>query len=277
MNNELSHSAAAANQVSFDALKPEDFVDGSPHLKHRTLQEFYAKLAREVYAYAARDLPAVRVLDLGAGEGSATLPFLEFGAYVTAVDVSARNLQVLQTRCAGFQDRLEIRCGEINEILALNEPYDIVIAISALHHIPDYLAMIHSAVCRPASPTLFFSFQDPLRYDTVGIFNRAFSDMAYSSWRVFRPQVWEGVQRRVRRLRGRYNTGAAEDMGEYHVVRQGVDQNAVVAQLQSDGFDCQVVPYFSTQSTFFQGIGIAIGAKNTFAIIARKQRASANQ
>ena len=42
-------------------------------------------------------------------------------------------------------------------------------------------------------------------------------------------------------------------------------------QFEEMGFDCQVVPYFSTQSGIGQRMGEALGMKCTFAILARRQ------
>jgi len=54
--------------------------------------------------------------------------------------------------------------------------------------------------------------------------------------------------------------------------RNGVDQNAIKDLLESEGFACDVIRYFSTQSCAFQWLGISLQMENTFAIVAQKLR-----
>ncbi len=267
---EQKYTAAQANRVAYDAGAPRNFLYGSPHLKHAQLRRMYASLAARVYQNALQSSASPRVLDLGAGEGSATLPFLELGARVTAIDVSARHLELLRAKCARFHDRLEIRCEEIEDTLETNERYDIVLIISTLHHIENYTAALHRVVSLLAPRGQIFSFQDPLRYDTLSLWNKMFSAVAYGSWRAFKADAWGGVKRKMRRARGIYHADSLADSAEFHIVRNGVDQNAVLAQLRQDGFDSELISYFSTQSCFFQPLGTMLGCKNTFAVLARK-------
>jgi hypothetical protein len=39
---------------------------------------------------------------------------------------------------------------------------------------------------------------------------------------------------------------------------------------KEQGFDCNIVTYFSTQSRFFQPMGAVLGMKNSFAVVAQK-------
>src|SRR3954449_7445227 len=50
----------------------------------------------------AGDLAGKRVLDLGCGSGDLTLPLVQAGARVTAVDLSAGMLAVARRRCERF-------------------------------------------------------------------------------------------------------------------------------------------------------------------------------
>ena len=143
-----------------------------------------------------------------------------------------------------------------------------------LHHLPDYLGVIREAVDRLSPAGQFLSFQDPLRYDTVGRFTRAFDELSYLTWRVFQGDLWGGLKRRLRRSRGVLDdsplAASVYDYAEYHVIRGGVDQDAIEAMLTTAGFECEVIRYFSTQSRVFQPIGEFLGVKNTFGILARR-------
>jgi SAM-dependent methyltransferase len=270
MDERANRVAALANIAAYDSEK--NYIDNAPHIKHASLRKLYATLLTQVYDNAKEHSATPRVLDLGAGNGSVTLPFLELGARVTAVDISSSQLEALRRKCESFQDKLELQCEDIEETLkkAERQQYDIIVVNSFLHHIPDYLAMIREATALLKPYGQFFSFQDPLRYDMVGGFAKTFSDLAYLSWRIFKGDVWGGLKRRMRRSRGVYLPDSIPDNAEYHVTRNGVDQDAIINLFKDAGFECSIVRYFSTQSQLFQPIGTAIGVKNTFAIIARK-------
>ena len=261
--------AAVANAATYDAKGAKAYPSGAPHLKHATLRSLYAGLVNRVFDVARSRTAVPAVLDLGAGEGTATLPFLERGARVTAVDISSGQLAVLQERCSGFADRLEGRCQEVSEALkSTDESYDIVVANSFLHHIPDYLGLIIGATRLLGPSGQFFSFQDPMRYDQLTATSAWFSNLAYFSWRLSRGDVVGGIARRMRRHRGVYLPHSTHDNAEYHVTRNGVDQDAIAAELEALEFDCEVIRYFSTQSGPFQSLGESLGFENTFSVVA---------
>lgn len=265
--------AALANAEIFDSASVLDGIDGSPHIKHESLRRLYGELVVEVYDLAACAGTVPRVLDMGAGAGAATLPFLELGASVLAIDISDRQLAELKIRCAGYEERLETRCGEVlSAIGSMNDVFDIVVANSFLHHIPDYLTLIRRAITRLGPGGIFFSFQDPMRKDSLSSWHQLFSLVAYGTWRLSGTDVMGGIGRRIRRSFGIYRDNAIEDTTEYHAVRNGVDQHAIDALLKQEGFDCRVLCYFSTQSAVWQSIGERIGALNTFAIVAQRRQ-----
>ena len=271
---ELKERVAAANLAAYDSAGVKDYIGGAPHIKHADLRRLYAELLVGVFQAAQRRTPVPHVLDLGAGEGSVTLPLLELGAHVTAVDISEDQLAGLRSKCLKYEDRLIVHCEDISLTLQRKEEkYDIIVANSFLHHIPDYLGMLQGLLPHLGPNGQFFSFQDPLLYSTQPLFGRVFEELAYASWRVQRGDVWNGLGRRLRRARGIYLPGSAHDNAEYHVVRLGVDQEAIASLFNNAECSCRIVPYFSTQSRFLQSIGTAVGFKNTFAVIAMKQDA----
>jgi len=250
----------------------KSYVHRSPHIKHVSLRMFYAKLVTEVYNYALKYSDIIRVLDLGAGQGFSTLPFLELGARVTAIDSSSSQLEMLRHKCKRFNNRLELRCEDVSETLKMKEQrYDVIVATSFLHHIPDYLGMIKESISLLTTHGQFFSFEDPLRYASIDAVAKFFSNISYFSWRIFEGDVWGGTKRRIRRSRGIYLADSVHDNVEYHVTRNGVDQDAILALFNQADFESKFIRYFSTQSRLFQPIGAAMGIKNTFLIIARKR------
>jgi SAM-dependent methyltransferase len=272
MDERVNQIAAVANALAYNAEATRDYIDGAPHIKHASLRQLYSSLVVRVFDNAREQSTVPRVLDLGAGEGAVTLPFLELGARVVAVDISDSQLKVLREKCGRFQGMLDVRCEDISSTLRdTREKYDIVVVNSFLHHIPDYLGLIRDAVPVLSPRGQFFSFQDPLRYDSLGAFTTTFSTLAYGGWRIFKGDVLGGVKRRLRRARGVYLEDSVHDNAEYHVMRNGVDQDAIYELLGSLNCDCDLVKYFSTQSAVFQPIGRALGLENTFAVIGQRR------
>jgi len=272
MDEKTNKISALANMIAYDSKMAKSYAHGVPHIIHASLRMFYARLLTEVYNYAMKYSDIIRVLDLGAGQGFATLPFLELGARVTAIDSSSSQLDTLRRRCKHFNNKLELRCEDVSETLKLKEQrYDVVVATSFLHHIPDYLGMIKESISLLTTHGQFFSFEDPLRYDTIGGVAKVFSNISYFSWRIFEGDVWGGIKRHIRRSRGIYLADSVHDNAEYHVTRNGVDQDAILALFNQANFESKLIRYFSTQSRLFQPIGAVMGIKNTFLIIARKR------
>jgi SAM-dependent methyltransferase len=272
MDERINRVAALANISAYDSEATKKYIDASPHVKHAALRALYANLAVQVYDFAEQHTALPSVLDLGAGEGSVTVPFLELGAKVTAVDISSSQLDVLRNRCERFGDKLEVLCVDIADVLqAKHANYDIIVANSFLHHIPDYMGLLADAINLLTPWGQFFSFQDPLRYDSIGKPALMFSTLAYLSWRVPKGDVIGGLERRLRRMRGIYLEDSIPDNAEYHVTRNGVDQDAIGRFLESQNFDCNILRYFSTQSRLLQSIGVALGVRNTFSVIAQRK------
>lgn len=270
-NEDLRRRVARANLMAYDTSGASRYIDGAPHIKHAVLRRLYADLLIEVFNEARRHSNIPNVLDLGAGEGSATLPLLELGANVTAVDISPEQLAELKSKCAKYGARLTVRCEDSADTVAKDSAkYDIIVANSFLHHIPDYLGLIRSSLRRVSAAGQFFSFQDPLLYSTQSRLERLFDKVAYAAWRIRKDDVWKGLLRRIRRSRGIYLAESEYDNAEYHVLRNGIDQEAMGALFEEAGFSSRTVRYFSTQSKTFQWLGEALGLKNTFAFIAAR-------
>ena len=120
----------------------------------------YGKLVVQIFDRATKQTKIPKILDLGAGEGSATLPFLDLGAKVTAVDISSSQLDALKTKCEQFSHMLEVRCEDVGNVLRnKSEKYDIIVINSFLHHVPDYIGMIQEAITILNPGGQFFTFQ----------------------------------------------------------------------------------------------------------------------
>src|SRR4029077_963527 len=133
------------NREWFQEMSGAEFVGSSPHLKHRTLRQRCLGIAVDLFGKLAQHKQSVRVLDMGAGDGMLTLPYLELGARVTAIDATPELLDALQTKAAGHQGRLTVIAGDIFDALGRlqqqSAQFDLICASSFLHHVPDYLQL----------------------------------------------------------------------------------------------------------------------------------------
>jgi SAM-dependent methyltransferase len=87
--------------------------------------------------------PGTRVLEIGAGSGQATLPILQLGARVTAVEPGATLAGRLRARASS--DRLSI-IGEGFEDAELPEAgYDLVVSATAFHWVPPEVGYAKAA------------------------------------------------------------------------------------------------------------------------------------
>jgi len=81
-----------------------------------------------------------KVLEIGCGIGTDTINFARAGAFVTAVDLSDKTLEIAKQRAEvyGLQGRIRFYLGnaeELNSFLPV-APYDLVYSFGTIHHTP---------------------------------------------------------------------------------------------------------------------------------------------
>lgn len=221
-----------------------DYRRGSPHLTHRKLFDRLTTLLGDALrGPLGRGLPPT-VLEVGAGDGAFTEPILAWGYQVTGTEVSKASLERLLDRFglnASFRAVLDPK----GSLLALGpDRYSSIVCVSVLHHIPDYLGFMQVA----ASGHLqvggtFVTLQDPLWYPSLNAFTRRFSRIAFLTWRITKGNYVQGFGTLLRRMRAVYDDSEPGDVVEYHVVRQGVDQDAIRDLLIPLFERVEVVPY----------------------------------
>jgi hypothetical protein len=96
----------------------------------------------------------------------------------------------------------------------------------------------------------------------------------YFLWRLAQGKFRQGIRTRLRRLRRTYEADNPSDIIEYHVVRQGVDQRALVEAMRPLFSQITVLEYWSAQSRIAQRLGVTLHRTNTFALICRGYRPS---
>lgn len=251
-----------------------DYRAGSPHLRHWQLYDAMVSMALGAVRNAvAAGLPA-DVLEVGAGHGGYTEPLLAAGSRVTSTEMSQPSLAELNQRFGG-NSRFSAVFDVDGSLGVLGDRrFSVIVCCSVLHHIPDYLTFIEDAVLnRLASGGIFLSMQDPLWYPRVSKLTHRLDRASYGLWRVVQGNYRQGVATLARRLRGTYDEENPADMVEYHVVRQGVDEQAIAERLSPLFQRVELSTYWSTQAPFLQWLGNRVGMRNTFAVVAEGRRA----
>jgi SAM-dependent methyltransferase len=207
---------------------------------------------------------------VGAGHGSFTDIVLDAGGTAVITEMSKPSVEFLKRRfstTAGVKVQFDSDGGEP---FRLGEKFDLILLISVVHHIPDYLgtiARLCDEVLRDGGSIL--TFQDPIWYPRQSRWSRLSSTGMYLAWRITQGEFKRGLKTRMRRLTGKFNKSEPSDMVEYHVVRQGIDDLALRELLVSRFQDVEIDRYFSTQSPTFQAIGSKYLPDNTFGIKGR--------
>lgn len=250
-----------------------DYRLGSPHLAHLHVYDRLVGIALgEVDRLAECGLP-LKVLELGAGHGGYTEPVLAAGCDVTAVEMSRPSLDHLERRFAhnrGFTGAYSPDA----DIARLESDYSLILGVSVLHHIPDYMAAISDLVDHLAIGGTMLFLQDPLWYPRADKRALALNTVGYAAWRIKQGNARQALQTRLRRMRRTYDDSNPSDMVEYHVVRQGVDEKEIVAALRDRFEQVELVSYWTNQSAVFQRIGERAKLVNTFGVIARARKNS---
>lgn len=243
-----------------------DYVKGSPHLRHEALRTRISQSLTDIITAIQRDKGTCKVLEVGAGHGVFTESLLRSGATVVVTEMSAPSATHLQHLYGGSAN-VEIVHDPTGEWLGQSGSiFDAVMCISVLHHIPNYLGFLDTAFRRIEPGGAFVSWQDPLWYPRRSRMNLAADQGAYYSWRLTQGQLRKGFSTRLRRLRGTFDEHDPADMVEYHVVRDGVDEMAIL-ELGNHFFEStNLLTYWSTQSAALQRLGKKLDLRSTFGL-----------
>lgn len=248
-----------------------DYGKGSPHIRHSSVRERVISGVHDLVGEVIDRNGECRVLELGAGHGTFTDHLLAAGAEVEVTEMSAPSVGVLRHRFR-HNPKVAVVHDHEGEAALGGGPLGAAVCISVLHHIPDYLGTVKRLVERIVPGGAFLSIQDPLWYPRRSRVSMGLDRNAYLLWRVGQGELRRGLATRVRRLRGVYDETNEADMVEYHVVREGVDEQALYALLAPEFEEVQLQRYWSTQSGLLQSVGERLCPPTTFGITARNRR-----
>lgn len=264
---ERAHAVAAAQASGHG--EGFDYVAGSPHLRHDSLRGMVEGRLQALVADITARTGGCRALEIGGGHGNFSARLLESGATLTVTETSPASAEVLRTQLTGLGE-VQVRHDETGEaILESEETWDLVVMTAVLHHIPDYLAYLERLVGLIAEDGALFTAQDPLYYPRMPRLHHRAQRATYLAWRVAQGEYKRGLATRWRRLRGVYDDTSESDLIEYHVVRDGVDEEAIREQLAPRFESVEVFSYWSTQAPIWQRLGERTRMRTDFGIEAR--------
>lgn len=244
-----------------------DYVVGSPHLRHAELRERINTQIRNAVADVLRRQPECRVLEVGAGHGSFTDVVVDAKGAAVLTEMSKPSFDYLSRKFADVPEVTVLLDPDGNEPFRCDARFDLILLISVIHHIPDYIDTI-TRLCDEVlnEQGSILSFQDPLWFPRQSRWSRLTSSVLYLAWRLSQGEFRRGLQTRLRRTTGNFDESNPSDMVEYHAVRQGVDDQALYDLLAQRFERVDFDRYFSTQSPVFQKFGSKFLPDNTFGI-----------
>ncbi|WP_229052222.1 bifunctional 2-polyprenyl-6-hydroxyphenol methylase/3-demethylubiquinol 3-O-methyltransferase UbiG [Aeromicrobium sp. Leaf350] len=250
-----------------------DYVKGSPHLRHTVLRTMIAdQLAALVSETIARK-GSCHVLEVGAGHGTFSDFLLAAGARVTVTEASEASAKTLTEKYADRDDVEVFFDTTGGDVFEREDRFDGVVCASLLHHIPDYVTFVGDLSGLLDEDGWFYSVQDPTYYPRRSRRTQLLGRGTYFLWRLGQGNYKRGLSTRVRRAKGEWSETEASDLVEYHVVRDGVDELALVTELEKHFTDVELFTYWSTQGPLFQKMFAGLNPPTDFGLIGRHRTA----
>lgn len=159
----------------------------------------------------ARLSKSERILEVGAGLGRYTLPLLEQGFAVTALDLSPVLLEKLRLQASGH-DLRTVACDIAEVAEHVDERFSHAVGFFTLHHMHD-LGLVMRAIARVLTPGARVAFCEP----------NGFNPLFYAQILLTPGMTWRG-DGGVSKMRPRVVLGAMEQagFGELGVERFGL-------------------------------------------------------
>lgn len=109
--------------------------------------------------------PGQRILEVGCGLGRYTMPLLQRGLSLTAIDLSPVMLEKLASRAAGLPLRV-IACDVADAARHLDDRFDRAVGFFVLHHLHD-LEVSFSGLARVLAPGAVVAFLEPVWWNPL--------------------------------------------------------------------------------------------------------------
>jgi DNA-binding transcriptional LysR family regulator/SAM-dependent methyltransferase len=255
-----------ANLRKLHAPSSSNYRKGSPHLSHLALHDNLVEVLRgTVQRLSGQGLP-LRVLEIGAGHGGFTEHALAMGCNVTVVDMSGPSVDELRRRF-GTNPKFDSVYNPDGTLRDVDGDYTLLMLVSVIHHIPDYISFLRDASRRISPGGALLTLQDPVWYPRHRASHEA-DRMSYFAWRLAQGNAIGGLKTRLRRIRGVLDETNPSDMVEYHVVRNGVDEQMVLSFAREEFSEATLIPYWSSHLGVAQHVGDRLGLNSAFGVVA---------
>jgi SAM-dependent methyltransferase len=237
----------------------------SPHLAQWALYDRLVGIVHETIRGVEGDGLPLRVLEIGAGHGGYTDSLLAGGCEVTVAEMSRPSVEFLRSRY-GLNDRLTLIFDPNLGLADVGEGFSLVVCVSLLHHVPDYLAILGRIIERIGPGGAILLLEEPLWYPRLDRLTRVLDRGAYLTWRLGQGRIREGLASMRRRFRGIPLEAERDQIVYYHVVRQGVDERAVCRFLAHRFVRVEPFCYWSNHLAAIHRPAERMRLKNTFGI-----------
>jgi len=109
------------------------------YAEHDYINAAYDKWEKNALFSCIGDIKDKKILDIGCGLGRITIPLLELGAVVSAIDNSQVMLDKTEERAdhAGLTDKLKIIKSGADSICFEDNYFDVIVCLGLLEHLPD--------------------------------------------------------------------------------------------------------------------------------------------
>ncbi|MFJ5922983.1 demethylmenaquinone methyltransferase [Kitasatospora sp. NPDC092948] len=174
-----------------------------------------ARLWRRAVAEAVDAVAGQRILDLGAGTGTSSLPFLEAGADVVPCDFSIGMLSEGKNR----HPELALTAGDATRLPFADESFDAVTISFALRNVQDHRAAMREMlrVTKPGGKLVICEFSTP-------------------TWTPFRTVYTEYLMRALPPVATKVSSNPEAYVYLAESIRSWPDQPALAAELQESGW-----------------------------------------
>lgn len=114
-----------------------DAFDAVSHIYDKMRPGYVPQLYSDLFAYQPIG-PDCRALEIGIGSGQATLPVLQTGCRLTAVEYGAQLAELCRRKFLKFEN-FSIQVKKFEDFAAPADSYDLIYAATAFHWIPETL------------------------------------------------------------------------------------------------------------------------------------------
>jgi 2-polyprenyl-6-hydroxyphenyl methylase/3-demethylubiquinone-9 3-methyltransferase len=113
--------------------------------------DYLLRLIEGRFGRRGRELPSLRVLDIGCGAGLVCEPLALRGAQVTGIDAAEKNVAAARAHADGGGIAIDYRAGDPEHALGADERFDVVLLLEVVEHVDDVASFV-AAAARHVAP-----------------------------------------------------------------------------------------------------------------------------